>query len=371
MTIVGTRPEIIKLSCVIEELDKYTEHILVHTGQNYDYELNEIFFEKMKIRKPDVFLDAAGKNPAETIGNVIICSDKLMNEHKPDAVLFYGDTNSTMAVISAKKNKIPVFHMEAGNRCFDERVPEEDNRKIIDHLSDINMTVSEHARRYLLSEGIQGDRIFKIGSCMKEVYEKQKENIENSDMMKQLNLGTGEYFLVSCHREENTSYSQNFSRIVRALNDIAEHFNKRIIFSVHPRTHKTIEGGAYELSGKIEMMKPMGFADYNKLQKNAYCVISDSGTITEEAAILNFPAIIIRQTHERPEGIDEGVITLSGLESNHMITAIEVSVKQFHNCRETKKIVFDYDVGNVSEKVIKIILGYTDFINYFVWKKEK
>lgn len=371
MTIVGTRPEIIKLSCVIEELDKYTEHILVHTGQNYDYELNEIFFTGMGIRKPDIFLEAVGNTAAETIGNVIIKTDELFKEIKPDAVLLYGDTNSCLSVISAKRNKIPIFHMEAGNRCFDQRVPEEINRKIVDQLSDINMTLTEHARRYLIDEGIRPETIIKTGSSMKEVLERQAERIKSSDVMTRLNLNQGDYFVVSTHREENIDSPTNVSDLVESLNAIAETYLKRIIVSTHPRTQKLIERGNFKFHNLIELMKPLGFADYIKLQQNAFCVISDSGTITEESSILHFPAITIRQAHERPEGMDEGTLIMSGLKKSNVLDAINIVVSQYAENKQPLKTVQDYDTDNVSKKVVRIILSYTDYINRTVWKKEQ
>ncbi len=368
MTIVGTRPEIIKLSCVIEELDKYTDHILVHTGQNYDYELNGIFFEDMGIRKPDIFLEAAGKTPAETIGNVIIKTDELFKTNRPDAVLLYGDTNSCLSVISAKRNKIPIFHMEAGNRCFDQRVPEEINRKIVDHLSDINMTLTEHARRYLLDEGIPPETVIKVGSSMKEVLLKQKEKIADSDVLDRLNLAEKDFFVVSAHREENTDYDDNFKNLIDSLNAITAKYKKRIIFSTHPRTRKLLEEKKLLTDGLIEFMKPLGFADYIKLQQNAYCVISDSGTITEESSLLHFPAITVRNAHERPEGMDEGTLIMCGLKKEDVINAIDVVVSQYHEDSKPVKTVPDYESDNVSKKVVRIILSYKDYINRTVWK---
>lgn len=365
MTIVGTRPEIIKLACVIEELDKYTDHILVHTGQNYDYELNEIFFEGMNIRKPDVYMNAAGETAAETIGNTIKISDELIQKYKPDAILLYGDTNSCLSVISAKRNKIPVFHMEAGNRCFDQRVPEEINRKIVDHSSDINMTITEHARRYLISEGIRPETVIKVGSSMKEVLEKNSDSIENSKILENLNLEKGKYFVLSTHREENVDNPKNFDNLLNSINKIAEEFKMPIIFSAHPRTRKKIESLNFKFNDLVKYMKPLGFADYNKLQQNAFCVISDSGTITEEASILGFPAITVRQAHERPEGMDEGTLIMSGLESADIITSIKVVTSQ----KEKMHIVNDYNADHVASKVVRIILSYTGYINRTVWKK--
>lgn len=363
MTIVGTRPEIIKLSAVIPELDKFTEHILVHTGQNYDYELNEIFFDGMGIRKPDIFMNAAGKDAAETIGNVIIKSDELFKEHKPDAVLLYGDTNSCLAVISAKRNKIPVFHMEAGNRCFDQRVPEELNRKVVDHLSDINMTITEHARRYLVAEGIPAETVIKIGSNMKEVLANNKQKIDESRALEDLGLNKGEYFLLSVHREENVDNEKNFKDLVDSLSAICETYKFPIIFSAHPRTQKLIEKNGIQLHELVRTMKPLGFADYVHLQQNAHCVISDSGTITEESSLLGFPAITVRQAHERPEGMDEGVLIMTGLDKETVLDSIKVVTSR------RMPIVKDYDSDSVAQKVVRIIMSYTGYVNRTVWKK--
>jgi len=365
MTIVGTRPEIIKLSTVIPELDKYTEHILVHTGQNYDYELNEIFFDGMDIRKPDIFMNAAGETPAETIGNVIRISDELFKEHKPDALLIYGDTNSCLAVISAKRNKIPVFHMEAGNRSFDQRVPEEINRKIVDHLSDINMTITEHARRYLIGEGIAPETVIKVGSSMKEVLERNKERIENSKILEKLGVKPKEYFVLSAHREENLDDSKNLNALVDSINAVAEKYKFPIIFSTHPRTQKKIDAGDIKFNPLVRIMKPLAFADYIKLQENAFCVISDSGTITEESSLLGFPAITVRQAHERPEGMDEGTVIMSGLDRECVLDSIKVVTDQ--NIR--MRVVQDYDNDILAAKVVRIILSYTGYINRTVWKK--
>lgn len=370
MTIIGTRPEIIKLSRVIAELDKYTSHIIVHTGQNFDYELNEIFFQQLQIRKPDFFLDTAGVNAAETIANVILKTDKLLEEVKPDAVLIYGDTNSCLAVISAKRKKIPIFHMEAGNRCFDQRVPEEINRKIVDHLSDINMPLSEHARKYLLMEGIRPDTIIKTGSPMLEVLLFHKNEIEASDILKREDLIENEYFIVSTHREENVDSEKNFTNFLESLNLITKKFNKKIIVSTHPRTRKKMEAIEFtNVNPMIHFMKPFGFIDYIKLQKEAFCVISDSGTITEESSILNFPAITIRQAHERPEGMDEGTLIMAGLDPNQIIDSISVVTSQSKDAKNVVHIVSDYNVDNVSKKVVRIILSYTDYINRVTWHK--
>jgi len=368
ITIVGTRPEIIKLSCVIEELDKYVEHVLVHTGQNYDYELNEIFFTGMGIRKPDIFLDAAGQTAAETIGNVIMKTDILIRNEKPDAILLYGDTNSCLSVISAKRNRVPVFHMEAGNRCFDQRVPEEINRKVVDHLSDINMTLTEHARRYLLAEGIAPETVIKIGSSMKEVINRQQASIQKSDVLERLGLVSGEYFVLSSHREENVDSEQNFADLVTSINKIADKYNKRVIFSVHPRTRKKIEADGICFHSLVEEMKPLGFADYCKLQQNAFCVISDSGTITEESSILQFPAITIRQAHERPEGMDVGTLIMSGLKPQDIILAIDTLTDQYKQ-GVRPQIVPDYDTETVAKKVVRIILSYTNYVRRTVWRE--
>jgi len=365
MTIVGTRPEVIKLSTVIPELDKYTEHLLVHTGQNYDYELNEIFFDGMDIRKPDIFMNAAGETPAETIGNIIKISDQLFKEHKPEALLIYGDTNSCLAVISAKRNKIPVFHMEAGNRCFDQRVPEEINRKIVDHLSDINMTITEHARKYLIREGIAPETVIKIGSSMKEVLEKNKESIESSKVLEELGVKPKEYFVLSTHREENLDDGKNLNALVDSINAVAEKYKFPIIFSTHPRTQKKIDAGDIKFNPLVKIMKPLGFADYIKLQENAFCVISDSGTITEESSLLGFPAITIRQAHERPEGMDEGTVIMSGLDREGVLDSINVVTSQ--NIR--MRIVDDYNNDILAAKIVRIILSYTGYINRTVWKK--
>lgn len=365
MTIVGTRPEIIKLACVIKELDKYTDHILVHTGQNYDYELNQVFFEDLDLREPDVYMNAAGENAAETIANVIAKSDKLFKEYKPDAVLLYGDTNSCLAVISAKRNKIPVFHMEAGNRCFDERVPEELNRKVLDHLSDINMTLTEHARRYLIAEGIRPETIIKTGSSMQEVFNMNKEKIAQSDVLERLGLKEKEYFVLSAHREENVDNEKNFINLLNSINKVAEVYKIPIVFSAHPRTRKKIETMNFKFNDLVKYMKPLGFNDYNKLQQNAFCVISDSGTITEESSLLGFPAITIRQAHERPEGMDEGTLIMSGVEEQGILDAIKVVTDQ--NVRMNQ--VADYQAPHLASKVVRIILSYTDYINRTVWKR--
>lgn len=369
MTIVGTRPEIIKLSCVIPELDKYTDHLLVHTGQNYDYELNEVFFSGMEIRRPDIFMEAAGATAAETIGNVIIRTDELIKEHRPDAVLLYGDTNSCLSVISAKRNKVPVFHMEAGNRCFDQRVPEELNRKVVDHLSDINMVLTEHARRYLTAEGIAAETIIKVGSSMKQVLQVQAQKIRSSDIMEKLNIQANEYFVISVHREENVDSEANFQALLKTLNTIAEQYQKRLIVSTHPRTRKKLEQMEFRFSPLLEFMRPLSFADYNKLQMNAFCVVSDSGTITEESSLLGFPAVTVRQAHERPEGMDEGTLIIAGVNAQDVCSAIDCVTGQVSARPGVIRTVPDYDVDNVAEKVVRIILSYTGYVNRTVWRR--
>lgn len=368
MTIVGTRPEIIKLSRIIHELEKHTNHILVHTGQNYDYELNEVFFKDLGVVKPNHFLEAAGETAAQTIANVISEVDKLLDKEKPDAVLLYGDTNSCVSVIAAKRKKIPIFHMEAGNRCFDQRVPEELNRKIVDHLSDINMVHSEHARKYLEKEGIRPETIIKTGSPMKEVLNFYSDKIDNSKILSTLALTSNEFFIVSAHREENVDSEINFNNLLDTLNIVAKKYNKKVIVSTHPRTRKKLETlGRKDFDERIQFLKPMGFFDYNKLQKEAFCVISDSGTITEEASILKFPAIMIRQAHERPEGMDVGTVIMSGLKSNRVIESIDIVTSQY---KKTKQLdIPDYHSDQVSIHVTKVIQSYTDYINRVVWHK--
>lgn len=372
MTIVGTRPEIIKLSRVMAELDKNVEHILVHTGQNYDFELNEIFFKDLGVRKPDYFLNAVGKTTAETIGNILIKSDEIFEKVNPDAVLLYGDTNSCLSVISAKRRQIPIFHMEAGNRCFDQRVPEELNRKIVDHLSDINMPLTEQARDYLIKEGIRPETIIKTGSCMKEILSFYKEKINNCDVLGRIKVEARKYFIVSIHREENVDYPENLKKLVDSLNALAEKYNYPVIVSTHPRTQKRLDDikNDIELNSLVKYMKPMGFFDYISLQKNACCVISDSGTITEESSILNFPAIMIRMAHERPEGMDEGTVIMSGIERSRVLEAVNIIVNQFTHNPNSIRIINDYNVENVSIKVVRIILSYIDFVNRTVWKKD-
>lgn len=370
MTIVGTRPEIIKLSRVISEFDKHTNHILVHTGQNYDYELNEVFFNELEIRKPDFFLETVGKNTAETIGNVISKSDEIMAKVKPDAILLYGDTNSCLSVISAKRRKIPVFHFEAGNRCFDQRVPEELNRKVVDHLSDINMPLTEHARRYLINEGIKPENIIKTGSPMKEILDFYSKKIDDSEILNSLKLNKNDYFVVSAHREENIDSNENFKDFIESLLEVVNVYNKKIIVSTHPRTMKKLsETNQVKLDKNILFLKPMGLFDYVNLQKNAFCVLSDSGTITEESSILNFPAIMIRQAHERPEGMDQGTLIMSGLNKRDVISSINIVTSFDYKSREFK-IVEDYNVDNFSKKILKIVHSYIGYINRTVWFKK-
>ena len=370
MTIVGTRPEIIKLSRVISELDKYTNHILVHSGQNYDYELNEIFFKDLGLRKIDYFLDAVGATVAETIGNVISKADAVMAQENPEALLLLGDTNTCLAVIPAKRRKIPVFHMEAGNRCFDQRVPEEINRKIVDHLSDINIAHTEHARRYLSREGISPETVIKTGSPMKEVLTHYQPQIEKSAILATLGLAPQGYLVVSAHREENIDSDTNFSDLLSTLKAMADRYRKPIIVSTHPRTRKRLaDAGVTALGKGIRFLKPLGFFDYVKLQLGAFCVVSDSGTITEESSILGFPAVTIRQAHERPEGMDVGTLIMCGLKAPRVLEAIEVVTSQYAAGGRPFALVPDYDVDNVSQKVLRIILSYIDYVNRTVWQK--
>ena len=370
VTIVGTRPEIIKLSRVIAEIDKHMNHVLVHTGQNYDYELNEIFFNDLGVKKPNYFLNAAGNSTAETIGKIIHEVDIVLEKENPDAVLLYGDTNSCLSVISAKRRQIPIFHMEAGNRCFDQRVPEELNRKIVDHLSDINMPLTEQARDYLIAEGIRPETIIKTGSCMKEILNFYKKDIQASDVLRKLNLNKENYFIVSAHREENIDYEQNINDFLDSLNAIAENYNLPIIVSTHPRTRKRIDSlKNREINDHIKFLKPLGFFDYINLQLNSKCVISDSGTISEESSILEFPAIMIRAAHERPESMDEGTLIMSGLKKERILESISTVVIQ-NNEGLKPKLISDYNIDNVSLKVTRIILSYIDYINRTVWKKD-
>lgn len=370
MTIVGTRPELIKMSRVIAEFDQHTQHILVHTGQNYDYELNQLFFEDLGIRKPDYFLEAVGENAAQTIARVIEKADAVMEKESPDAVMLYGDTNSCLSVIAAKRRKIPVFHMEAGNRCFDQRVPEELNRKVLDHLSDINLVLTEHARRYLIAEGIRPESIIKTGSHMREVLDYYMPKIQQSDVLQRMNLESNKFFIVSAHREENIDSPKNMVNMVETLNALAETYNYPVIVSTHPRTKKrldTMELG--NLNPHIQFLKPFGFCDYIKLQREALCVLSDSGTITEEASLLNLPAITIRNAHERPEGMDVGTLIMSGLKSEGVLDAVRVIIAQHNKTRRVMLPVEDYEAGPVSKQMLRVVMSYVDYVNRTVWSK--
>ncbi|HRM16178.1 MAG TPA: UDP-N-acetylglucosamine 2-epimerase (non-hydrolyzing) [Acinetobacter parvus] len=369
MTVVGTRPEIIRLSRVMAVCDQYFDHILVHTGQNYDYELNEIFFTDLGIRKPDHFLNAAGATGAETIGNVIIAVDKVLEQVQPEALLVLGDTNSCMAVLPAKRRKIPTFHMEAGNRCFDMRVPEEINRRIVDHTADINLTYSTIARDYLLAEGLPADQVIKTGSPMFEVLHHYKAKIEASDVLVRLGLKEHGYFIVSAHREENINSDQNFLDLVQMLNAVAEKYQYPVIVSTHPRTRKRIEELNIEFHPLIQLLKPLGFSDYNKLQLSAKATLSDSGTINEESSILNFPALNLRQAHERPEGMEEAAVMMVGLTAERVLQGLEILDHQPRGEERLLRLVADYSMPNVGEKVARIILSYTDYVNRVVWKK--
>ena len=368
-TIIGTRPEIIRLSRVMAALDRHLQHVIVHTGQNYDYELNQVFFEDMEIRKPDFYLDAVGRTPAETIGNVIARSDAVLRQVQPDAVLILGDTNSCLAAIAAKRLKIPVFHMEAGNRCFDQRVPEEINRSIVDHISDINMPYSSISREYLLREGLPPDRVIKTGSPMYEVLHYYLPKINASDVLERLGLQPQQYYVVSAHREENVDDPEQFNRLMSVLNQLAVLNECRVIVTTHPRTRKRMEAEHVVLPTQVELMKPFGFSDYVKLQQNARAVLSDSGTITEESSILNFPAINIRQAHERPEGMEETAVMLTGLDWDRVGEGLTILEHQPRGAERSLRIVSDYDVPNVSEKVLRIIVSYTDYVNRVVWRK--
>ena len=368
-TVVGTRPEIIRLSRVMECLDRNVNHIIVHTGQNYDYELNQVFFKELNIRKPNFFLEAAGKTAAETIGLVISRSDDVLRRIKPDALLVLGDTNSCLSAIAAKRQKIPVFHMEAGNRCFDQRVPEEINRKIIDHISDMNLTYSSISRENLVREGLPTDRIIKTGSPMFEVLNYYLPQIESSDILKRLKLGRFDYFVFSSHREENIDCPEQFSKLISLLGNLAKKYGKRIIFSTHPRTKMRMKKDKVNLHPLVEIMKPFGFFDYVKLEMNAKAVFSDSGTITEESSILNFPALNIRQTHERPEGMEEASVMMVGYNWERITEALYILDHQKRGAERSLKLVKDYAVDNVSEKVVRLILSYTDFIRRVVWQE--
>ena len=370
MTIVGTRPELIKMSRVISELDRFTDHILVHTGQNYDYELNQVFFDELDIRKPDYFLDAVGETVAQTIARIIEKSDVVIEVERPNAILLYGDTNSCLAVISAKRRKIPVFHMEAGNRCFDQCVPEELNRKVIDHLSDINLVLTEHARRYLIAEGIRPETIIKTGSHMREVLDFYMPKINASKILETLNLNSNKFFIVSAHREENVDSPKNLSDMVDTLNAIAQTYNYPVIVSTHPRTQKRLDAlGVRSINPLIQFLKPFGFCDYIKLQMEALCVLSDSGTITEEASLLNLPAITIRNSHERPEGMDVGTLIMAGLKKERVLEAVRIIVAQHNRAIRAIPSVEDYESLSVSKQILRIVVSYVDYINRSVWSK--
>jgi UDP-N-acetylglucosamine 2-epimerase (non-hydrolysing) len=369
VTVVGTRPEIIRLSRVIPKLDEFCEHILVHTGQNYDYELNQIFFDDLAIRKPDHFLNAAGGTGAETIGNVIIAVDKVLAHVEPDAVLVLGDTNSCMALLPAKRRKIPTFHMEAGNRCFDQRVPEEINRRIVDHMADINLTYSSIARDYLLREGLPADMVIKTGSPMFEVLNEYREGIESSDVLERLGLDERQFFVVSVHREENVDSDKNFLNLVETLNTIAEKYQLPVIISTHPRTQKRVDSLGVTFNPLIQLLKPLGFKDYNKLQISAKAVLSDSGTINEESSIMNFPALNIREAHERPEGMEEASVMMVGLGVDRVMQALQMIDAQPRGDNRLLRQVADYSMPNVSDKIVRIIHSYTDYVNKVVWKK--
>jgi len=365
MTVVGTRPEIIKLCRVIHELDRFTEHVLVHTGQNYDWELSGIFFRELGVRQPDHFLEAAGATAAETVGNVIARADALIARVQPDALLLLGDTNSALAAYPAKRRRVPVFHMEAGNRAFDDRVPEEINRRVVDHLSDINLTYTEHARRYLLREGLAPETVIKTGSPMKEVLSHYAAQIAASEVLERLELREGGYLVASAHREENVASDRNLARLAATLNAVAEGLDRPVVFSAHPRTRARIDAAGVRLHPRVRMLKPLGFFDYVRLQQGAFCVVSDSGTITEESSLLGFPAVTIREAHERPEGMDEGTLVMCGLEPDEVLNAIRVVAAQHAERRPAP--VPDYETGNVSLKVVRIILSYTRYVRRTAW----
>ncbi|HDR8520953.1 UDP-N-acetylglucosamine 2-epimerase (non-hydrolyzing) [Bacillus toyonensis] len=368
MTIIGTRPEIIRLSETIKACDRYFDHVLVHTGQNWDYTLNQVFFEDLGLREPDHYLNAAGSNLGETMGNIIAKVYEVLEAEKPDALLILGDTNSCLAAIPAKRLKIPIFHMEAGNRCFDQNVPEEINRKIVDHTSDINLPYTEHSRRHLISEGIRREHIFVTGSPMTEVIHKHMDKIQNSGILKELGLEEGKYIVVSAHREENIDNEENFMSLMNALNQIAETYQIPLVYSTHPRSWKKIEERGFEFHPLIRQLKPFGFLDYNKLQLNSFCVLSDSGTLSEEAAILGFPGILIRTSTERPEVLDKGTVVVGGIKELDIIQAVELSRAMWENSEETV-LALDYVDTNVSTKVIKLIQSYTKIINKVIWGK--
>ncbi|MEP7294586.1 MAG: UDP-N-acetylglucosamine 2-epimerase (non-hydrolyzing) [Burkholderiales bacterium] len=369
MTIVGTRPEIIRLSRVIDKLDRHCSHVLVHTGQNYDYELNGVFFSELGIRRPDHFLEAAGATAAETIGQIIIAVDRVLDEHKPDALVLLGDTNSSLAAIAAKRRKVPIFHMEAGNRCFDFRVPEEINRRIVDHIADINLTYSEIAREYLLREGLPPDQVIKTGSPMREVIDYYRASINSSEVLSRLNLAEHGYFVVSSHREENVDSPENLHRLFDVLNALAERYEDPVVVSTHPRTRKRMEALGLSADPRVQFHKPFGFLDYIKLQTGARAVLSDSGTITEESSILNFPALNLREVHERPEGFEEAAVMFVGLDVGRVIQGLSILESQPRGEERSLRMVKDYEPTNVSDKVLRIVLSYTDFVNRRVWKK--
>lgn len=369
VTVVGTRPEIIRLSRVMAKLDEHCEHVLVHTGQNYDYELNQVFFDDLGIRKPDYFLNAAGSNGAETIGNVIIAVDRVLAEVQPEALLVLGDTNSCMAVISAKRRKIPTFHMEAGNRCFDMRVPEEINRRIVDHTADINLTYSTIARDYLLREGLSPDMVIKTGSPMFEVLNHYRDGIEASDVLERLGLEAGKFFVVSAHREENIDSDKNFLKLVDVLNTVAAHYGYPVIVSTHPRTQKRVDAMGVVFHANVRLLKPLGFKDYNKLQLMAKSVLSDSGTINEESSILNFPALNLREAHERPEGMEEAAVMMVGLEVERVMQGLQVLESQSRGEARSLRLVGDYSMPNVADKVVRIVHSYRDYVMRIVWKR--
>lgn len=369
MSVVGTRPEIIRLSRVLAKLDVFCEHIIVHTGQNYDFELNEVFFNDLNVRKPDYFLNAAGKNAAETIGKVIINVDQALEEIQPDAMLVLGDTNSCLAAIPAKRRKVPIFHMEAGNRCFDQRVPEETNRRIVDHTADINLTYSSIARDYLLAEGLPADRVIKTGSPMFEVLNHYMPQIDASDVLSRLELQKGQFFVVSAHREENVDSPKQLAKLAQTLNTVVEHYNLPVIVSTHPRTRNRIEAQGIKFHENIQLLKPLGFHDYNHLQKNAKVVLSDSGTINEESSIMNFPALNLREAHERPEGMEEASVMMVGLDVERVMQALQVLECQPSGEERLLRPVYDYSMPNVSDKMIRIIHSYTDYVKRVVWKE--
>lgn len=369
MSVVGTRPEIIRLSRVLAKLDEHCEHILVHTGQNYDFELNEVFFNDLGVRKPDYFLDAAGKNAAETIGQVIIKVDQALEEILPDAMLVLGDTNSCLSAIPAKRHKVPIFHMEAGNRCFDQRVPEETNRRIVDHTADINLTYSSIARDYLLAEGLPADRVIKTGSPMFEVLNHYMPQIDASDVLSRLGLKQGQFFVVSAHREENVDSPKQLAKLAESLNCVAEYYNLPVIVSTHPRTRNRIEAQGIEFHKNIQLLKPLGFHGYNHLQKNAKVVLSDSGTINEESSIMNFPALNLREAHERPEGMEEASVMMVGLSVERVMQALQILESQPSGDERLLRLVYDYSMPNVSDKMVRIIHSYTDYVKRVVWKE--